>query len=223
MAMRSGNLVVAAALAFFAMDALAEFTCKAQQNGWTAPACRSQEVRRLADQVGAASRSLRCEKQQLLELKAIQNAWGREQYACRRNDDSATCTQTSLRAELRYLQETRRCDVNARAIKFASPDAGYVALHPNTYRDAQASVMGQMSVDDCNPGSRSRAGSLRDSGLEHALTVAFSSLPDEKRDFLCNKQPFSDWNGVIKLSEDGKPYLYLTNVLGVELPRSDLQ
>jgi hypothetical protein len=223
MAMRSGNLVVAVALAFLALDAFADFTCKAQRIEWIAPACQSQEVRRLVDQVEAASRSLGCETQQLPELKAIQMAWGREQYACRLHDGVVDCTQTSLKAELRYLNETRRCDVHARPIKFALPDASYVALHPDTYRDAPAKVMGQMSVDDCNPDSRSRAGSLRDGGLDRALIVEFSSLPDEQRDFLCAKQPFSAWDGVVKLREDGKPYLFLTNVLGVELPRGDLR
>ncbi|MEO3690633.1 hypothetical protein [Roseateles paludis] len=167
----------------------------------------------------AASESLGCNDPQRLELKAIRSAWGRDQAACRLHDDGVNCTQISLKAELRYLRETRRCDVNARPVRFSSPDASYVALHPNTYRDAQVSVMGQMSVDDCKPGAGSTSGSLRDSGPGPSLPVEFSSLPDEQRTFLCTKQPFSAWGGVVRLRDDGRPYLFLTDVLGVELPR----
>jgi ribosomal protein L11 methyltransferase len=159
---RFRQLVVGAVLAFAAQHVLADFTCKAQANGWVAPACQSPEVRRLVDQVTAASESLGCDARQRLELKAIQSAWGREQAACRLHDDGAHCTQASLKAELRYLRETRRCDVNARPVRASSPDASYVALHPNTYRDAQVSVTGQMFVDDCKPGARSTSGSVRE-------------------------------------------------------------
>lgn len=214
---RFRQLVVGAVLAFVAQHVLADFTCKAQSNGWVAPACQSPEVRRLVDQVTAASESLGCDARQRLELKAIQSAWGREQAACRLHDDGAHCTQASLKAELRYLRETRRCDVNARPVRASSPDASYVALHPNTYRDAQVSVTGQMFVDDCKPGARSTSGSVREGETGPALPVEFASLPDEQRAFLCTKQPFSSWGGVVRLRDDGRPYLFLTDVLGVEL------
>lgn len=219
--MRAGQFGVGVTLVLLALHAFADFSCGAAKDASITPACQSQEVRRLVDQIGAASAAMGCSRAQASELRAVRDAWAREQHACRLSDDSISCTQASLKAELRYLKATRRCDVNARPVRFQSPDASYVTLHPEAFRDTAVSVMGQMLVDDCNPGASSRVGHLGREGQEHVLRVEFSGLPAAQRDFLCAKQPFSAWDGIVKLRSDGTPYLFLTTLLGETLPVSE--
>ncbi len=89
----------------------------------------------------------------------------------------------------------------------------YLLKFARQYDGKTVRVSGGMTIEACDAKNK---GSLK-GNLDHLLEVRFKSLPENEIEFLCEKSPLSWWLGTVRF-DDGQPYLYATDVLGVPLP-----
>ncbi|MFC4526719.1 hypothetical protein ISN76_04840 [Dyella halodurans] len=92
----------------------------------------------------------------------------------------------------------------------------YVHKHGALLVGKQVQVFGFLDLAACqSPETELRDGVITFKGA--SLPARLKSLPVEQVAYVCNKHPGSWWSGTIK-AEEGGPYLYVTELLGVALP-----
>lgn len=155
---------------------------------------------------------LHCSHDDAARLRQEQLFWWGQHNDCSNFGHVTTCEQSAVAGRLKYIASVMRCSGNPKYYPFADP--WYILRHPLVYNNAPVNVRGSVLPSSCSPSSTSLAGKLQQYG---SLPVLFKSLPPAEREFLCDKNPSSWWDGKIWLI-DRKPTLYLTDILGAALP-----
>jgi hypothetical protein len=111
------------------------------------------------------------------------------------------------------------CNLASLTNTYRFVDIWYLRRFEASYLDQSVTISGEMSLDNCEKRqAHDNIGHLNGNGLKaDPLRVVFKSMPDVQREFLCTKRPSSQWHGTVEKDAKGI-YLYLTDILGVDLP-----
>lgn len=168
-----------------------------------------------------------CDSNSANLITAGQKFWLRDRWSCRNVDATKAEPDTlekclSLRMDERLQQLTNignSCDLESLANTYRFVDVWYILKFIDKYRDRTVSVAGELVLQSCKNRKvkNTTAHLIGENRRKQQLRVVFKSMPEVQREFLCAQNPFSHWKGMIKTDAIGS-YLYLTDVLGVELP-----
>lgn len=158
-------------------------------------------------------------------LKETQHFWMRARNACSNDAETAiSCASDLNQARLgQFLEMGAACEFKDVAAQLNYVDPWFVNQFALQFEGVRTHVHGSVRLDDCSRGpdeTQAARGMLREigrRGKQDLLRVVFKSMPVLTREFLCARNPGSHWHGEVRLDADG-PYLYLTDVLGAELP-----
>lgn len=149
---------------------------------------------------------------------AGQKFWHIEVNDCRNSEEPElirACVATHLteREALLAKLEADPTELATTVADYALVEPPYLLKFARQYEGKKVGVFGRMTIEACRAQKKA---SLK-GRLDGKLEVRFKSLPEDEISFLCPKGPFSWWDGVVGL-DHGRPYLYLTDILGVDLP-----
>ena len=182
-------------------------------------ACQDQDVRALVQKVEDEAARLQCQPAARHELVSVKLGWLRRQGACIRSASVRSCVVGSLESEIAYFRAMSGCELAANPVKFDTTEPSYIVAHIDVFKGSQVAVMGWLTLASCDAGSTSFTGEVHELNNESvAIEIRFRSLPDVQRDFVCEKHPFSAWSAKVMETDSGAPYLYATDLLGVQLP-----
>lgn len=211
------KITLVAAVLMLSTQAFAQLSCGIDDV--SALSCSDREVKTLIQDIKKYSAGLKCRGVVKAELETMKRSWGRTQSACIHSPDVRTCVVESLKSEKKYFQEMKTCRILSKPVRFDSVEPSYVLAHPAVFTDGEIEIVGRLKMSDCSFGSTSVSGKLYEYLKDQVyIEVEFKSMPAAQREFLCTKEPFSSWKGVVNLTPQGTPYLYATEVLGVVLP-----
>lgn len=211
--------ITALALAATALPATAQLSCDRSQRAGKL-VCDDASVRALVREVATDMQRLNCTApEDLQELATVHQGWGREQFSCERLPDMRSCVMRSLRAELDYFKAMPSCQVRQHPLKFESITAGYLLAHPEVYQGGDVVLLGMLTPDACEPGTRTLTGGIADlADGQQRLEVRFKSLPATQRNALCTQPRVWGWPGQVRVADGGRPYLYVNALFGEPLP-----
>ena len=188
--------------------------------------CDNAGLKRLDIQIAAAYRRLQeaLKGQDLRILSAGQQLWMIERDMCRNLDTVHgapgifECLQASMNKRLEMLNA-----LAANPSRLSATVAGYSYVYESylnafgaQYAGKTVNVAGGIDIEACHKsGEHSLVGHLSNRG--RSVEIRFKSLPPDQIDFLCSKRPFSWWDGKVRI-ENGRPYLFASDVLGSPLP-----
>jgi uncharacterized protein len=147
-----------------------------------------------------------------------QRLWQVEVNDCRNLTDPKliqTCiaTRFSEREALLAKLEVDPANLATSVADYSLVTPAYLLKFAHQYDGKTVRVSGGIIIEACNAKKKR---SLK-GHLDHVLEVRFKSLPENEIEFLCEKNPVSWWAGTVRF-DHGQPYLYATDVLGMELP-----
>jgi uncharacterized protein len=157
-------------------------------------------------------------------LRQTQHFWLRDRNNCanvlEQGDDAVRqCVADRMAERMAQLDRIgTSCDLDAVAGQYRFVDPGYLARFAPRYTDREVAVWGSLRLDSCDDAKASRlTGKLsQPSGKGVAFPVRFKAMPELRREWLCNRDPASHWQGTVR-REGGKAYLYLSDILGEPL------
>lgn len=221
------------ALSFFVLCAsvaiAASINCAAASDDVEKTICGStallEKDRAIAIKLDANKKQ--CDSNSISLITTGQKFWLRDRWNCRNFDASYAEPDTlekclSLRMDERLLQLTNigdRCNLESLSNSYRFVDVWYILKFIDKYMNRTVSVAGELVLQSCKTGqvNNTTAHLVGKNRSKEQLRVVFKSMPEVQREFLCAQNPFSHWEGIIKTDTIGN-YLYLTDVLGTELP-----
>jgi uncharacterized protein YecT (DUF1311 family) len=178
--------------------------------------------RKIADTF--AARLKQCAPPQRAQLRQTQNFWLRDRNSCANllsdtDSEVKRCVAVTMAQRGRQLDRIgAACDLDAVADQYLFVDPDYLARFAARYEGKDVWVAGSVRLDRCDdPNASNLIGKvIQLHGTRKRFPVRFKAMPDERREWLCDQNPFSHWYGTVRRDGD-KFYLFLTDLLGEPL------
>ena len=162
-------------------------------------------------------------------LKTGQVFWIRERNDCQNvsypSGKMESAVSSCLRNQLENREAFLRSAISDTALIAKNPniyriiDPWYFDKYKDSYQGSRVSISGDVVLYSCkDKKADKRAGYIVGSDkMKTKVPVFFKSMPENEHYFLCEKAPFSTWEGEVR-TVNGKIVLYMDTVLGTKLP-----